>query len=583
MIFRIRFRMSFALLVALAIFTQIPLAGAYPIFYSCTTDGRMQDVLSTRDIETTVLNAIGDKGLNTKILDLCGGNTECFAVLKQALLLTQVSLEAANSVYQEELAKIAVQTSALNQKIDPSLPETARNMVAMANEIYACRKGQENLPWSDFAIPGRAATAESSGYDLFIQHGVDNEYNFVSGIGRKEDHKISYDRVGQVINDAVASNVDPYMALTISFLESGKPTPFVLDMAPSMGMMGCLREKIATVNDNNKEAIAARENALRASGQPFIYSWGTFYAITPGIHTNSEIYNQMVANKGRDDHEVIRDEPSLACFQDQGGFLASPSGEILKNYSLGYDDSTFSVKKACCLKIPYASVSSYTAMSHIFVRQKLNGKNEDPAHTLQAFNGKGVIGITEKAGVGAFRYGIPMKSSPQYGAQGMDFIVNSFMSNPMIRSFVKTAEETYGRKPKSLLCNGKSAGAYAIDSNHYVELQRGMKRLSTVIGKEWASLSGLEKGLVTHEFGFVAEQRGKNQTNLSESENARFQTAASRLEEMAAGPAKWDYYRSNVYPFRDTLGKTSQKSWQRLTDAQVLEFRQRILSAPPQK
>jgi hypothetical protein len=543
----------------------------------------MRDMLNTRDIETVVLNAIQDKGLDAKILDVCRGNKECFAVLKQALLLTQVSLEAANVIFQKELVKIAARASELNEKIDSSLSDTARNMVEMANEIYACRKAQENLPWSDFATQSRPTTSEESGYDLFIQHGVDNEYNFVSGLGKKGDHKISYDRIGQVVDDAVASNLDPYMALAVSFLESGKPAPFVLDMAPSMGMMGCLREKIATVNDNNKNAIKAREEALRASGQPFIYSWGTFYAIKPGVHTNSEIYNQMVANKGVDQHAILRDEPSLACFQDEGGFLASPSGEILQNYSLGYDDSTFSVKNACCLKIPYASVSSYTAMANIFVRQKLGGKGEDPAHTLQAFNGKGVIGITEKAGVGAFRYGIPMRSSPQYGAQGMDFIVNSFLSNPMIRSFVKSAEEKYHRKPKSLLCNGKGAGTYAVDSDHYVDQQRGMKRLSTVISKPWASLSGLEKGLVTHEFEFVSEQLGKIQTNLNDSENARFQTAAARLEGMGDGPAKWDFYRSSVYPFRDTLGKTSQKSWKRLTDAQVREFRDRILSAPPQQ
>lgn len=572
-----------AIAISLSLTLLIQSAQAYPIFYSCTSDGRMRDVLNSRDIETLVLGAIDDKGLDDTILNICSGNKECFSVLKQALLLTQVSLQAANSVYQAELSKIAARTEALNQKIDPSLSETARNMVEMANEIYACRKAQENLPWSSFATQSRPTTDESSGYDLFIQHGVDNEYNFVSGIGKKGDFKISYDRVGQVVNDAVASNLDPYMALAVSFLESGKPEPFVLDMAPSVGMMGCLRKKIATVNDNDKGAIAKRENALRASGQPFIYSWGTFYAIEPGIHSNTEIYNQMIANKGIDTHPVLSEKPSLACFQDQGGFLATPSGEIIENYSLGYDDSTFSVQKACCMKVPYASVSAYTAMANIFVRQKLSSKSEDPAHTLQAFNGKGVIGITEKAGVGAFRYGIPMKSSPQYGAQGMDFILNSFMSNPMIRSFVKSAEETYQRKPKSLLCNGKAAGAYAIDSNHYVDQQRGMKRLSTVIGKEWESLSGLEKGLVTHEFGFVTEQAGKTQLNLSESENARFQSAVSRFGGMADGAAKWNFYRSSIYPFRDTLGKTSQKTWARLTDTQVREFRERILRAPPHK
>lgn len=560
-------------------------AGAYPIFYSCDAAGRANDILDTKDIQAKVLSALSSPNSDSEIAMLCRGQEECFAVLKQALLLTRSSAEAANRIYRKEVEAIDAKTAKLQAdlKIDRAVPETAKNLIVMANAINECRKEQLGLLPGSFIYDGHAASDGDNGKDLFILHGVDNEYLLVSGIGKTDDknRKTNYDAVGTVIRDAVAANVDPYMALAVAYLEAGKAEPFTLDPAPAIQLMGCATERIATLNDADSDRLAAKEDELRSSGQPFFYNWGTFYRMTPAVSasaTATKFYALMNKVKGAEESEIIRDEPGLACVQNEGAFLAKANGEVVETYG---SDADFRKAKACCIKIPYLSSRIFSVMSNFALGEKLKGGG-DPAQMLQGFNGYGVIGITEKAGVGAFRYGMRMRDQPQYGAQGMDFILNSFMNNPMIREFVRRAEDEYGNRPKSLICAGKSPGTYAFDSERYVDLQRGMKRLNTVIGKSWGAMSGLERDLVRWEYGFVNDLKGKDHPNLSVAENRAFQAAIGELNRLGDETAKWNFYRSNVYPYRDTLGKTSMRSWRRLDDAQILEIRRKILAAPAQ-
>jgi len=278
---------------------------------------------------------------------------------------------------------------------------------------------------------------------------------------------------------------------------------------------------------------------------------------------------------------MIKDEPGFACVQNEGAFLVDSSGAVARSFSSAVPDSAYLKSKACCMRVPYLMDGVFTAMVNATLGDKLRGSG-DPAHRLQAFNGYGVIGMTEKKGVGAFRYGLKMSSQPQYGAQGMDFILNSFMNNLMIRSLVAQAESDYGNHPKNLVCAGKTPGTYAVDSDKYVNQQRAMKRLSTVIGKDWLAMTGLQRGLVRHEYEFVNDLKGQDHSNLSGGENARFQAAIDVLNSKSDESAKWEYYRTNVYPFRDPLGKTSMRSWSRLDDNEVLEIRRKIPRAPAQ-
>lgn len=560
---------------------------AYPIFYACE-GGRANDHLDTKDIKEKVLSMKAAGKSDSEILDICGGQEECFAVLKQALLLTRASAEIANEVFEALVLEIEARTEKLQAdlKVDRSIPETAKNLIVMADAVNECRKEQHDLVPGTFAFKGHAASDRDSGWDIFLQHGVDNEYLFVSGIGRdgKNNRKTNYDAVGTVIQDAIAANVDPYMALAVSYLEAGKPEPFALDPMPAMGLMGCSGTKIGTFDDENAGALAKKEAELRAKGEPFYYNWGTFYGYTPKVSATgatAKFYKQLndIKDVPSEANAIVSNEPGLACVQNEGTFLAKSNGEIVD--AMGGPVRLFSKSKACCMKIPYITPRVFNLMANHALGEKLRNTGGDPANLLQGFNGYGVIGITEKTGVGAFRYGMRMRDQPQYGAQGMDFILNSFMSNPMIREFVRREEENYGHSPKSLICAGKADGTYVTQSDRYVNMQRGMKRLHTVIGKSWSGMTGLERALVRHEYGFVNDLKGKNHPNLSAAENTRFQAAITQMNSLSE-EAKWNYYRTNVYPFRDTLGKTSMKSWSRLDDGQILEIREKIKAAPAQ-
>jgi hypothetical protein len=173
-----------------------------------------------------------------------------------------------------------------------------------------------------------------------------------------------------------------------------------------------------------------------------------------------------------------------------------------------------------------------------------------------------------------------MSTQPQYGAQGMDFILNSFLGNPAIRSMIDTAEKDYGKNPKSLMCASKDAGTYAVDSDRYTDMQKKMKRLNTIIGKSWADLSPSERLMAEREYSFIHDMVGVENPHLTPEQNRLLQTGIGVCESSPTDAAKWVYYQTYVYPFRDTLGKTSMKSWDRFDDSQVLEMRRKIKAAP---
>ncbi|MBS1960970.1 MAG: hypothetical protein JST04_02055 [Bdellovibrionales bacterium] len=589
-------------------------AGAYPVFYTCDANGVADDYVDTDEVERAVLAALKSPATNPELFDACHGDANCMTTLREMLILTRGMLPVMEKIYQDRLAKIRAEIARREEdlKTDASLSKQARDLVLMATASNECRHAQMDFLAPTFTYKGHEVNEKSTGYDMFISHGVDNEYLLVSGIGSTDakNFKNSYDHVGTVIRDAVSANVDPYAALAVSFMEAGKAEPFMTDPNPAIGLLGCAPTKIkgATYNDEDQAGIEAKEDELRKAGTDFIYNWGTFYAMTPGVPepnaTTKAIVAQMQKRKAVDGDDGIQ-APGYACVQNEGAFLTDEGGKVVDAFDADADTKAKLRKdKACCMKIPYISQRAFTALANIELTNAI-GNSGSPESRLQSFNGKGVIGITEKRGVGAFRYGINMKRYPQYGNQAMDFILNSFMNNPAIRKLVEDAENDYGKHPKSLICVGKKAGTYALDSDKYVENQKEMKRFTTVIDKSWSALTKKEKAMfevakdakgnvikrevngklepLPSEFTFVLGMAGKTMPNLSDEENQRLQTAIAGFDEVPDGAAKWEYYRSKIYPLRTTLEQTSQKSWSRLTDEQIDDIREKIKVAPAQK
>lgn len=541
---------------------------AYPIFIACNADGTLRETLSTRDIQAAVLLATDPSALDRKLTEICAGKADCFAILKQAFLLTQSSIEIANDLFEREVEKLEAKADELNEQIDPSLSATAKNLVSMSNEIYACRKAQEGLEWGHTVYGRQTDRNSGAGLKVFMSHRVDNEYRFVSG-------KTDYEAMRRVIWKAVALGLDPYAALAVSYLESGKVEEFVLDPAPAMEMMGCPLEKLKVVNDSDQAQVDAVAQSM--SG-PFIYSWGTFYGVKYKTSTNQVLYDMMKNNKASLNPEMGNDpgKPALACFNQEGPFLADEkSGEILWNQL--EDPGAASVREACCVRIPYASYTFFYALANRFVKDKLNASGK-PEEILQSFNGRTkLMGITEKKGVGAFRLGINTKTDPQYGYQGMDFILNSFMSNPVIRSEIADAEKFTGKKPKSLLCIGKGTTPYAIDSDYYLKKSKQTVRFAELAGKSWDGMTPLQKSLMRHEWTLMADAGSKRNPKHTDAEYADYQAKLRAFASQSSDASKWAYYQQNLYPYRKTLYQTSMKSWSRLSDDDVRRHRAQIL------
>ncbi len=600
--------------LVLVAFLSSPSVFAYPIFFKCE-GGRLEDVLDTRDIEKAVnLANLSESKLNSKLVEICAGRFECFEVLKQMLLLSQVTVEAAYEVLEKEIADLSTVAEALNTKISPDLPATAKQIISISNEIHACRKAQEGLDWNSFNLKTREPVAGvTSGEDVLIYHRLDNEYLHHSGIENSDeilDRRKSQDSIGWVILDAVAADVDPYMALAVSFMEARRPNRLVLDPGTLLAEMNCGPKVVGRVDDSNKEAVAKKEKqlldkialeekkSLEGGGVPakrktLVYSFGTFHEVFPGTYNpkNSKIVDVMVRNK---DQYIsgYGDGPALACKQGRNVYLASQSGEILK--VIGERVGELSVADACCMKIPYASEDVFAIAANVYLGHEVDShfskhKNspEDTAliaaMAVQGFNGKGPIGLTEKKGVGGFRFGIDTSVDPQYGYQALDTVLNSFINNPMIRALVDYAEETMGRNPKSILCQGKGDGAFAVDSEYYAKKQKDIERLKPYRGKAWSQLGTLQKAAMVREMGFAMDSQNNSHSNLTPTERESLIQGLRAMAEVKTDAERWEVYRAKVYPYRSTLFKTSSKTWKRLEDAQVIEYRGRILNAPSQE
>jgi hypothetical protein len=578
------------------------LANAYPIFFTCDASGHARDVLNAKVIQAKVLSALTAPNSDSEIAAICEGEAECFAVLKQAFLLTQETAGIANALYEKEIAKIQTTLNQIDSdlSVDPSVSATAKNLILMADGVNECRKRQVGMKWSDFSYVGHTESDGTEGRDLLIQPDVDNEYSWISGIYRTEskNRKIDYKTVATVINGAVSAGADPYAALAISFMENGHPVPVILDPRPAMDAMGCKTTRIGTIEDGDDAdhlaAIGAKTKALQRQldtssenpGEVVLYNYGVFYAYRPQVVTgpSADRYAAQVTQaKQADAATIVSDQPGFACLQNEGAFFADADGKLVQSFNDDFKPSVFSKSKACCMAVPYLATNVFSQMANRKVADVLNGGSSDPAKLLQGFNGRGVIGLTEKTGVGAFRFGLDMAANPQYGAQAMDFILTNLLSNPAIRHLVDDAQRNYRTTPKSVICSGKSAGTYAVDSEKYLNLQKRMKRFTTVIGKDWGALAPREKSMISAEYDFVDQLAGVDHPKLSADENARFQSAITRLDGISDPSAKWNYYRSSVYPFRDTLGKTSQRTWEHLTDDQVLDVREKALAAPLQE
>lgn len=575
---------SLSYLLVLVFLGVLPLstAEAYPIFFKCDSRGVLSDILTAPEIQQAIRESRSTQSMDDRITEICAGKAECFSILKQALLLTRVTVEAANGAYENEITKLEAKAASLNQKIDPGVDRLTRNLYEMANEVYACRKSQENLPWKSFnygktELDSDGNYVDGAGLSTFIQHRIDNNYRYASGYKNDTSpiHRAKYNDLWRIAEMAVISDIDPYTALAVTFMESAELKAVKLDPSTMMTMLGCESKRIRSVDDSNPTEIDRIASELRSRGVNFYYSYGAFYEMKNGVvdsETSRRITRLMKEN--RDRFDVAADEPSYACQDDFGGFLTNMKGEVTEDY--GATGKKFA--GACCIKIPYRSDHAFDLLANEFMRKRLNGAGS-PEKVLQSFNGgkATLMGINEKAGVGAFRLGINMVKDPQYGYQGADFILNNFMSNPSIRNMIEDIQRIHGKEPKGVLCSGRSAGPYAIDSNYYLEKQNDSERFAVLMRKSWSAMTEKEARLMRHEWSLMLKDtKGVENPKISAPENKVYQSKLNAFRALGTDGEKWSYYKANLYSYRRTSGQTSKKSGLPMTDSQMRETREKL-------
>ena len=112
-------------------------AQAYPIFYKCDASGHVDDVLDSKDIREKVLALPlpTQADIDSKIAKICEDNAECFAILKQAFLLTQDTASAANELYEREVRKIEEKLRKIGRTVSAS---TAASASSAAQSVSNC-------------------------------------------------------------------------------------------------------------------------------------------------------------------------------------------------------------------------------------------------------------------------------------------------------------------------------------------------------------------------------------------------------------------------------------------------------------
>ncbi len=262
----------------------------------------------------------------------------------------------------------------------------------------------------------------------------------------------------KVIEDAVIMQTDPYALLAVHMMENGNVGNLSLDPVAKISVLGC------TGKSSNADDVTALD------------SFGTFHKFQSKIVKNDILSSllQTYLSKRKIDFDV---KESFYCRN-------TASAELLWD--------TEPKDNSCCLKLPFLAKDSAvldSALTIYFLKKMLATPaaidslyKSEPEFRVQKFNGfTNMMGGAEK--VPAFRLGVNFYQTPAYGYQVMDYIANALMPSQEIRTMISQAETQFGVTMNHLICIGKPAGNYQIDSSEYFEKHKNSTRLQLLADK----------------------------------------------------------------------------------------------------
>jgi len=542
-------------LVTITMLVSAP-AFAYPIFYKCDANKQMTETLTGFELSNTLAPLLtgSTEQKRTTINALHDHLAKCQTQLKQIQTAAGISEKDIEEQFNSQLNLLNLGHS-INQDSSVGSDELSQQIEKNAFEESACRNTIRNLPVSAF---------HNDKDNVLIYYPHAGPYSYVTGCKHDsgylgypdwiqwECNPIKHQIIKKIISNAIVGGVDPYFFLAISFLENQSQyiQDLYLDPIGIVSALGC----------NVKEVGSQEKHSFE--------SFSTFYDVSSGVINDSKLAQKIVSSFDLNGISQSNGE-SYYCVD------TSNTGVNIDSYIKEHPG-----QNQCCLKLPKKLTNQDQAAAAISeVRNQLlvkfagniqatqsTGKN-DPAFRIQHFNGfSRLTGRGET--VSPFRTGINLYKTPIYGYQGMDFVLNSFMSNPYINSLVDAAMKEVHSNYKSILCQDVPVpGVYQIDSDYYYEKFRDAPRLEGLKGKSWATMTAGEKQVMDQELSDNSVYfRWIKYFNLKE------QLIGTRLKNLANNVTVQmvvDYYFKEIYQSRNTPSKASPNPWGDLKSDQL--------------
>lgn len=540
--------------IILSLFFSSTLAWSYPIYFKCDKEGSLSQVVTPSELASKLQQVVNTaQGLSPEkqkqfLSETCRGGKSCIEELEQLLKMAQSSGKVTEDWVKQQISKVKSEADKAQGNLmgfvklpnaKGELLSTYNKLIKNAAESVQCRIAEAQIPADGFKLDGDRCVVAN------LHH---SPYMYVSGIresgttlpGNQMMGAPPCSGIDMMIEGAVAAGQDPYAALAISFMENGtRVSELYLDPIGMVQTLGC-KTSHGTEKSNNLD------------------SYNTYYNVEYRTIDNSpllsKIKNYLTIRQIKMDDKV-----SYFCNAYAGGGAvgAAPA------------------KNACCIKMPFtpegyfgngrehpiAKALTFKSMDQyikapLSSELKANDPSENAARRLQRFNGYSTLMGGAEA-VSAWRSGVNYYKTPAYGYQAMDFLVNSMLTNPYIRSKVEAAESKVGKSSPSVLCMELSPGVYSMEHNLYFQKHADAPRMESVFEK-WKqnkanpSLTKGQSNVMRGEFmALISSKKYPEFAKLID--NNIFYDKTKPLP-----PAALTYYFEKIYPDRQTVAKANK-------------------------
>lgn len=526
------------LLITLLLVTR--LVNAYPIFYKCGPGDRLDDTFAGPELLEKVQSMLSQAKSNGEFeqmaQQLCLGAQECVLELERMKKLISDTQEIGTALL-NNLQRMKTQNFA--QSINESSYQDIKAYVDAAYTINACHEIKKT--WST------DLWTSDNGDNFAVYYPKYSNYMYASGcLGRSNSAACLGNRISSYkdkIKSALLMGMDPYLAIALVWMEGGTAEGLnylYLDPIGKFGSMGCTSTPIRSTN--------ASEMTLD--------SYGTFYNVHSMVKSNPALTNKL---------KNFLNAKGVPPSEGESYFCRRINDDLGVIYNEPQSDS-------CCLKMPFKGDTvnaNLVEEALVFEQARKNYQTrfrgmEDPAFRVQRFNGYSrLMGAAEP--IEAFRSGVNHYIDPAYGYQAMDFLLNSIVTNPVIRQMVegaeKEVEDILGRKAewRSIMCvEHPGGGTFMMDSSYYFDKHKNSKRLEEA-AKRWSldrALTDAEYNILNIEINTLYSRGLMNDDDLNATQEEIF-----------------DNYFKNHYPNRSTVGSASINqspyTWEDLSDADL--------------